>query len=234
MIKKITALILCFLFLSINCFAGFGYKIVNNSSMAVTTPAATLIGYWVMNDNAANTTVLATVGINSTLSGDNTETVQTGTGFNLVENADHVYNSYLEAYLWDSFTIQGDFLSPTTGVHSTGCYLMHNNLGFALRYEFGGVSGRFTLYMNNVSQGNGAATYDLDINEYRTIRVVYDNVADTVDMYIGADENNLSLINTWASVPTPTDAQTGTYTTIGEGWAEEISHFKFWEGVEAP
>lgn len=229
--KKIILIIL--ILLNIPAWA-WAFNLVTGSSMAVTTPAATLIGYWVMNDNAANTTVLATVGKNSTLSGGNTETVQTGTGFNLVENVDHVYNSYLESYFWDSFTIQVDFLSPTTGVHSTGCYLMGNSLGFALRYEFGGVSGRFTLYMNNVSQGNGATTYDLDINEYRTIRVVYDNVADTVDMYIGADENNLSLINTWASVPTPTDAQTGTYTTIGDGWAEEISHFKFWEGVEAP
>lgn len=40
MIKKITALILCFLFLSINCFAGFGYKIVNNSIVAVAAGCA--------------------------------------------------------------------------------------------------------------------------------------------------------------------------------------------------
>ena len=205
--KKILALFL-YLFFTVQVAWGWGVVGVQEAVVAGgggTTPdwSASL------DDNAATNTVIASVGSNGSLtssSGANTQDVHSiscseGTGcFDFSAQTGGAVRvlspSITGAEMNDkTFTVQFSVYIPTSTTTANYVRVVNDTTtGTALLVIFPTALDRFSIYFGGASLGTFILSATLADSAWHTIRIVFDTSAtNTVEVYEGADEGNLTL-----------------------------------------
>jgi len=206
--KKLIFLLLIALAIPCVCFAG-STNHVNITFVESGTPPSTADFQWDLDDDAASTAIIATVGSNGSLVNVNTDTVATTTGclegsgcFDMALAANDTVRPSLPipltAYNDGTITIQAAIYVASTETVPPNTRLIQSSTTVTTLLATFPTATTMTVYFGGTNLGTMSIS-DIESDSWNVFRLVFDTGhASTLRIYQGATEETLSLADSSA------------------------------------